>query len=150
MSTKAVASIESLCRLLSTAPLSARDVARGLGEVVEDQGPGSALVVRPASPLWREVRVVRGTGSDDPSFVELVPNDSSEIHLSELREAFGDSRELARARWNSPHRVIFATKQSGPPYTCSIIAQVETSEGEAEDAAVAEVTIRRDQQLNAS
>lgn len=149
MSSSAISSVENLCRELSAGPVSAWDVARGLGEVVEDAGPGSALVVRPTSPSWREVRVVRGADSDEPSFVELVPSDRSTIRLDELRAAFGDSRELARSRWNSPRRVIFSTEQPGASHTCAIIAQVGTSEGGIEDAPVTQLTIRRDQRLNA-
>ena len=121
--------IDGLCRALAGDGPQAADLARELGDVVEEQR--SALRVRPRDALFSDAYVVHERGGD-VAHVELALRRPAA--LDALSAAFGEYTEPPRVHWDSPRTVIFEVQEAG----CAVIARV--GEGDA----VTGVTVRRD------
>ena len=136
--------IQRLCARLSEGSLTATALAAELGDTVEDQGPGLAIVVRPTDPAFREARVARAPHGDEPAYVDLTLSDPGALPLSALRDAFGAATTLPRMRPGAPRRVLLHADIAGQPYTCAVIASLQPS-GDEDEPTVSAVTLRRDE-----
>jgi hypothetical protein len=136
--------IEQLCRLLSSAPVSPRQVADGFGTIVADHGYGSDLVVRPTDSAFSDVRVMRKIQTDEPSFVELAFADPEALSVARLTETFGDYSVVPRLHADESESIAFEVERPHMPYRCTVLAQVQPGPRGLADGTVAGITVRRD------
>jgi hypothetical protein len=124
--------IDGICRALAGDGPQAADVARGLGDVVEEQS--NALRVRPRDELFSDAYVVHERGGD-VAHVDLELRRPGSLDV--LAAAFGEYTEPPRLHWDSPRAIIFEVEHAA----CAVIARVV--EGSA-GSTVTGVTVRRD------
>ena len=139
--------LQKLCRILSSAPLTAQEAATSLGTIVEDKGKDSPLLVRPSDPSLREAVVVRQLGTEEPAYVELVLAEPGSLSVKTLSAAFGNYSVPPKLHWNSPTKLIFYVDIPNLPHTCAVIAEVRPGKQGVEDGIVTAVTVRRDVSL---
>ncbi len=145
--TEMIETVQKLCQLLSTEPLTAPEVATSLGTIVEDPGKNLPLIVRPSNPFFKEAQVVRQFETNEPAHVELLLAEPGALSVEALKATFGDYSEPPKLHWNSPQKIIFYVNKPNLPRTCAVIADVRPGEQGAKDGTVTAVTVRRDIRL---
>jgi len=116
--------IGGVCRLVAGDPTAAA-VARGLGEVIDEQE--DAVQVRPRDAHFDDAYVVH---EDDGEVLHVDLALREPAPLADLESAFGDARAAPR-RPRRPRQLLFTVGD------CTVIASVA-------DDAVSAVTVRRD------
>ncbi len=147
---KETAMIETLweiCQVLSTAPLSAQEVAQRLGKILQNPDGNAPIIIQPNNVSFKEAMIVREMDTNEPASVEFTLSKPGELSLSALRDRFGNYSITPKIHFNSPIKVLFYVDITGSPYTCAIIAQIQPGDQELDDGLLTAVTIRRDIRL---
>jgi hypothetical protein len=142
----AIGAVKQLCQALSLERATVEDVAARLGSTLT--GDTSSIEVRPTTPVFKIARLVRAVGKDEVAHAELSLSQPGTLSVRDLQAAFGAYRTLPRIHPNQPPRVLFPVEDSGLPFTCAIIVEVEPGDGGLEDGQVTGVTVRRDMRLS--
>ncbi len=138
-----VETVRSLCRLLSTDPLTVDDVVSHLGEFVEDLGEGAALVVRPHRSAFPKAHIYRDT-STEVAYVRLFVAVEKVLTFDAMRTAFGNyGPGGARAPEVGVSAVFHYDGWPDLPYRCSILTRVTLAD-DLDRYVVSRVTLRRD------
>ncbi len=145
--TMIIETLQKLCQVLSTAPLTAQETANSLGTIVEDMGKDLPVIFRPSDPSFREARIVRQVGTNEPAHVEMVLAKPGTLSVETLKAAFGNYSELPLQDLDDSDRIIFYVDIPNLPRTCAVIADLTPGKPGAEDGTVIAVTVRRDIRL---
>lgn len=144
-----IETLQELCSILSTDPLTAPEAAASLGDIEEDEGGSSPITVRPYNSSFRTAQVVRKYDTDEPAHVrlDLAEAGAGALSVANLKAAFGDYREVPRMRPKTPARIAFLVDEPDQPYNCTLIVDVVPGEGGVEQGTVKGFTLRRDIKL---
>jgi hypothetical protein len=145
--TMIIETLQKLCQVLSTAPLTAQETANSLGTIVEDMGKDLPLIFRPSDPSFREATIVRQVGTNEPAHVEMVLAKPGTLSVETLKAAFGNYSELPLQDLDDSDRIILYVDIPNLPRTCAVIADLTLGTQGVEDGSVIAVTVRRDIRL---
>ena len=141
-------SLKSLCALMCQKKLTAKTVANELGTKLYDQGKNMPIVVQVDSNGIRAAKVVRKHGKKDPSHIEISLDDSSELRIGVLSEAFGQYQKVRKPVPSPQTQVMFARVATSSSHTCSLIAEAEPGAEDLDDCRVVGLILRRDIRLS--
>lgn len=143
-----IETLQQLCVVLSRPSVTVQDVSASLGKNIEDHGGNLPLIVQPFDPFFEEAVVVRKYGTQEPAHVRLKIAESMRLSVQELKNSFGEYRELRKQDWDSPVSVIFGVDMPNSSHTCAILVDVALGERGIEDGTALSVIVRRDIKLD--
>ncbi|WP_157871857.1 hypothetical protein [Gloeothece verrucosa] len=139
--------LKNTCQFLSQERITVQETANYLGKLIKAPGDEMPLEVQPNDSSFPLARIVFQTGTNSPAHVEFVLAKSSKLTIADLKSIFGDYKTLPRIHWNSPLKVMFESDTPQAAFTCTLIAEVEPTEQDINNATVTGLTLRRDVRL---
>lgn len=135
--------ILDLIRFLSQDPLSTAEVAARVGPLVRDPGGLMPIELRPILPGVLSARLARYPDSGLPYTLELALASDARVTPAALKTILGNY-DQARTDRGMPREVLFYPQAVGPLWRVVVIAQLDSTAGELDDAPIANIAFRRD------
>ena len=139
-----IETVQELCNMLVSGAIGTMEVAAYLGKVVDDQGEGGEVLVRPNNKAFSEIVIIHDEEVDEPYLVEFELQKPGELRVGQLQSIFGHFVESPKLHWDSPANIVFYVEPEDGPYSCAIIAQIREKGPNLDRAIVETLTVRRD------